>query len=183
MDEDQPKPAGFLGALPSREARDCFLAWRKARGGATLPLLRDFAPQELPPAVLPWVLIHRLWPDAEPVYGLVGEEVVRWFGRNPKGEQVLADIDPAERTARLSIVRQSLATGLALWFTGTLLVADAENVPVGRLGLPARDGAEQVMLTIYFVLQRTRPRKARAQWPASLDPEQVIWCDAGDLTA
>jgi hypothetical protein len=183
IDKERSTPQGFLGALPNQAARDCFAAWRKVRASEILPLLRDFAPQGLPPAVIPWILVHRLRPDDAIVYGLVGEELIRLFGYNPKGEPVLGDIDPQERAMRLGLVRRSLDSGLPFWFTGSLALEEMDDVPVGRLCLPARDGTDRVLILIYFLLRRTRMPKPRAHWPATLDQAQIVWCEPSDLAS
>lgn len=78
-----PSQPRFIDVLPTQHARDCLTAWRAARQGETLPSLWDFAPQRLPPAALPWLLIHRLRRDGGLVYGPAGNELIRWFGENP----------------------------------------------------------------------------------------------------
>jgi hypothetical protein len=173
----------FIDALPSPVARDCLSAWRVARQGEALPALWSFAPHRLPPAILPWLLIHRQRTDGSFVYGLAGDELIRWFGENPKGKPVLGATDAAEREQRLALVRQSLATGMPFWFRGTLLLENHEHVQIGRLCLPARDNAEHVLVLLYLVLGEAPRQRLRVIGDSCIEPNQVIWCQASDLAA
>lgn len=173
----------FIEALPLQLARDCLNVWRDARQGEALPALWDFAPHRLPPAILPWLLIHRQRIDGSFVYGLAGDELIRWFGENPRGKPVLGDIDATEREHRLALVRQSLATGMPFWFRGTLLLENHEHVQIGRLCLPTRDNAEHVLVLVYFVLGEAPRQRLRVIGDSSFEPNQVIWCQASDLAA
>ena len=176
------RPPGFADLLPSQSARDCLLAWRRARRDDLLPALGDFAPQGLPAAVLPWLLIHRLRADGELVFGVVGEELVRWFGKNPKGQPILGGIPEEERQARIAIVHQSLSSGMPFWFEGTLLLENKEHLPIGRLCLPARHNAERVLVLIYFVLQHQgKLPRLRAFLPGTYDAARLVWCREEDL--
>jgi len=167
--------------MPTQAARDCLAAWRAARHGATLPNLWDFAPHALPPAVLPWLLIHRQRRDGEFVYGLAGDELVRRFGENPKGKSVLGTSDPALRAQRLALVRQSFATGMPFWFRGTLLLDNQQHVAIGRLCLPACDRDEHVLLLIYFILGETPAQQLRIVTSTDVEPAELVWCEAEDL--
>jgi hypothetical protein len=178
-----PSHRRFIDALPTQEARDSLFAWRSARRGETLPNLWDFAPHRLPPALLPWILLHRLRRDGELVYGLAGDELIRWFGENPKGKPVLATVEPAVRAQRIALVRQALATGMPFWFRGTLLLVNQQHVPIGRLCLPARDHDEHVLLLIYFVLGERPTQRLRIVTSTDVEPAQMIWCAPEDLAA
>lgn len=173
----------FVDILPSQAARDCLVAWRDARQGDMLPALWSFAPHLLPAAVLPWLLIHRRRTNGEFVYGLAGDELIRWFGENPKGQPVLGNIDAAEREQRIALVQQSIATGMPFWFRGTLLLESHEHVQIGRLCLPARDHAEQVLLLVYFILGDAPAQRLRVVGHNSFEATQVTWCRASDLAA
>lgn len=179
----EPSRLRFIDALPGQLAHDCLSVWRDARQGDALPALWDFAPHRLPPAVLPWLLIHRQRTDGAFVYGLAGDELIRWFGENPKGKPVLGDVDAAEREQRLALVRQSLATGMPFWFCGTLLLDNHEHVQIGRLCLPARDNAEHVLVLVYFVLGEAPRQRVRVIGDGSFEANQVTWCRASDLAA
>jgi hypothetical protein len=168
--------------LPSQLARDCFVAWRNARGEGLLPVLADFAPLGLPTSVLPWVLVHRFQADGTLVYGLAGEELTHWFGEIPKGKPVLGDVDEPERQKRIALVLESISSGRPFWYSGTLLLKNKEHIPIGRLCLPARDRSQQVLLIIYFVLREVAP-----PWPPALERGQVewtqlVWCGESELT-
>jgi len=171
----------FADCLPTRHARDCFEAWRRARRGDAPPALHDFAPFRLPKPVLPWLLIHRLRPDGSIVYGLAGSELTHWFGETPKGRPVLRYADPSEREQRLEVIRQLMLTGLPAWFTGHCLFEHREHVSVGRLCLPATDGEDRVLLLIYFVLGKLPEGEIRRLGRPSFDPRQVTICAEGDL--
>jgi hypothetical protein len=171
----------FLDILPSEAARTCFRVWRAARRDNASPSLFDFAPLHLPRAVLPWILIHRLKADGELIYGLAGEEVVRWFGENPKGKPFLGHIEPAERAARLALIMQVITSGLPMWFLGTLLLENQEHVPVGRLVLPAVDNDEQVVLIVYFLLREPSAPHLRIVGQPSFSLTHTDWCRPEDL--
>jgi hypothetical protein len=171
----------FIDALPSQLARDCFIAWRSARQGKMLPLLWDFAPFGLPARVLPWVLIHRQRANGDLVHGLAGDELIRWFGGNPKGKPVFGDIEAGEREKRIAQVRQSISSGMPFWFWGTLLLKNKEHVPMGRLCLPARDKAEQVVLRVYFILREAPTPQLRGADRDSLESAEIVWCSERDL--
>jgi hypothetical protein len=172
---------GLLDVLPSRLARDCFDAWRHARHGNPLPALKDFAPLALPAAALPWLLIHRLRADGALVYGLAGEELVQLFGANPKGKPVLGDCDGDEREKRLGLVRRSIASGLPFWFGGSLLLENKEHLPIGRVCLPARDGADRVLVLIYVILHDAPVPRLRVVGASNIEPAQIVWCRESDL--
>jgi PAS domain-containing protein len=176
-----PSRPRFIDALPTQSARDCLAAWRAARHGEMLPDLWDFAPHRLPPALLPWVLIHRLRRDGELVYGLAGDELIRWFGENPKGKPVLGTSDAPVRAQRTALVRQSLATGMPFWYRGTLLLDNRQHVAIGRLCLPARDHDEHVLLLIYFVLGDSPAQPLRIVTSTDVEPAEMIWCEPDDL--
>jgi hypothetical protein len=171
----------FIDALPSQLARDCFIVWRNARQGGVVPSLWDFAPTRLPPPVLPFILIERLRADGEFIYGLAGEEVVRWFGENPKGKPVLGNTAPPKRESRIALLRQSISSGMPFWFWGTLLLDNKEHMPIGRLGLPASDKAEQLLLLIYFVLGAEPMPRRRVIDGDNLEAAQIMWCAESDL--
>jgi hypothetical protein len=179
----EPSQLPFIDALPLQLARDCLTVWRDARQGDTLPALRNFAPHLLPPTLLPWLLIHRQRVDGAFVYGLAGDELIRWFGENPRGKPVLGNIDAAEREQRLALVRQSLATAMPFWFRGTLLLENHDHVQIGRLCLPARDNAEHVLLLVYFVLGEAPRQRLRVIGDSGFEVTQVTWCRASDLVA
>jgi hypothetical protein len=175
-----PQPP-FIDTLPSPLARDCLAAWRSARHGETLPALWDFAPHGLPPAVLPWLLIHRQRRDGELVYGLAGDELIHWMGENPKGKPVLGTSDPQVRAQRIALVRQSLATGMPFWFRGMLLLDNQKQLAVGRLCLPARDNDEHVLLVIYFILGDRPPQRLNIVNGIDGEAAQTLWCEPSDL--
>jgi len=172
----------FVDHLPE-QGRRCFAAWLASRPTIGLPALHAFAPHRLPPAVVPWLLVHRLRPDGELVYGLAGDELTRWFGETPKGRPVLEYADPAERDLRLSVIRQAIDTGLPVWFRGELLFEGRENIAIGRLGLPAIDGPDRLLLLIYFVLGNHPEPRLRLVGRASFDPRNLTWCRQDDLAA
>jgi hypothetical protein len=166
-----------LDALPVQRARDCFLAWRRARREEAAPHLSDFAPHRLPPQTMPWVLIHReRADDKEIVYGLTGEELVFLFGENPKGKPILAYADPVERAQRLAVIRTAMHTCRPVWFTGSLLFENKDACPVGRLGLPARSGRDLVLMLIYFMLGGVPAGRLRGQARPVFDARDVLWC-------
>ena len=156
-------------------------AWRSARQGETPPALWDFAPHGLPPAVLPWLLIYRERRGGELVYGLAGDELIRWMGENPKGKPVLGTSDPQARAQRIALVRQSLATGMPFWFRGMLLLDNQKQLAVGRLCLPARDNDEHVLLVIYFILGDRPPQRLNIVNGIDGEPAQTLWCEPSDL--
>lgn len=179
--EDPSDGEPFVDRLPTPAARDCFAAWLAARRSDGPPALHDFAPHRLPPAVLPWVMLQRRLADGSIIYGLAGEELTRWFGENPKGRLVLANAVPDERERRLALVRRSMSEGLPVWIAGRTLFENREHVDVGRLGLPARDAGDQVLVVVYFLVGR-RPRPdLRLVGNPSFEPEQVLWCTPEDL--
>jgi hypothetical protein len=146
-----------------------------------LPALWDFAPHGLPPAVLPWLLMHRQRRDGELVYGLAGDELTRWMGENPRGKPVLGTTDARVRAERIALVRQSLATGMPFWFRGSLLLDNQQPLPVGRLCLPARDNDEHVLLVIYFILSDKPTQHLRVVNSTDWESTQTIWCEPSDL--
>lgn len=172
--------AQFVDSLPSGLARRSFEAWIRARNGRTLPELSDFAPHDLPPAVWPWLLIHRLRSDGSLVYGLAGEALVSWFDGYPKGKPVLHDLAPDERERRIAWVRRSVSTGTPFWFGGVLAVKGREHVPMGRLCLPATDQDDKVLLLIYFALAR-QPGDLRGYGRFDDEAGQIVWCGDTDL--
>lgn len=174
-------PPRFIDVLPSQLARDCFVIWRAARAKNQPPLLHDFAPVVLPAAALPWLLLHRLRPDGTHVYGLAGEELVRWFGENPKGQPALADVEAEERERRLDLIRKSMVSGLPFWFEGSLLFENRAHVPIGRLCLPARDKTDRVLVVIYFVLQDAPVPRLRILGARDAAAGRIVWCSERDL--
>jgi len=175
------EPRRFLDALTAPDALAAFRVWRAARGGARLPQLRDFVPQRLPPRTLPWLLLYRVDAEGELVYALIGEEMLHLFRSNPKGQRVLGYADPAERAARLAVIRQSMRTGLPVWYEGPLLFENKAHLPVGRLCLPVAAGTQEACLMLYF--PRTdlpRPRLAPGA-PTPFDMTDLVWCSAAEL--
>ncbi|MBL8699323.1 MAG: PAS domain-containing protein [Alphaproteobacteria bacterium] len=190
MPHEAGASASFIARLPPL-ARDSFESWRQARRrcapGQRLPELGEFAPHGLPRQVLPWILIHRERADGEFVYGLAGEELVRFFGAYPSGQPILAYADPAERAARLAVIRNAVTSGRAVWFTGSLLFEYKDAIPVGRLGLPALSGPvaarERVLLLVYFILGPAPKDRSRGAGRSVFDPASVVWCDDGEMPA
>ena len=186
----EPPGGGDVGAVPHKRfidiltpqsARDGFLAWRSARHGKRLPDLFDFAPLRLPRSVLPWSMVYRRLDSGELVYGLVGDELVYCFGENPKGKPVLAYAEPAERARRLEIILRSIATGLPVWFVGSVLFERKGHVPVGRLLMPVEEHGREAALIIYFILDEPPKEHLRIVRPTSMDPLQLVWCTQQDL--
>jgi len=173
-------PPGFAEVLPEA-ARQAFFAWRAARHEDDLPRLSDFAPHRLPRQTMPWILLQREQPDGEVVYGLIGDELLHLFPGNVKGQPVLQCAASQEQTQRMALIRRTLDTGMPFWFTGTLLFKGREQMPVGRISLPARSGRDRVVIVIYFLLDRAPGSEARTPSRTELDPRDVHWCGPGDL--
>ena len=78
--------------LPDR-ARAVLGCWRAARTAAgSVPDIADFAPFQVPPALLPWVTtLRRTGPDSLE-YRIVGEELTFLYGSNPRGLSVVRTI-------------------------------------------------------------------------------------------
>jgi hypothetical protein len=176
----EPQPR-FVDILRLPAARDSFAAWRAARRDGSLPLLFDFAPLHLPPAVLPWVLIQRLLRTGELVYGLAGEELVQLFGENPKGKPALEHVEPDERAKRIGLINEVITKGLPIWYLGTLLLENRQHIPVGRLVLPATDEVERLVVIIYFLLRVAPALPLRLVSRPNLDAGQLYWCSPADL--
>lgn len=149
----------FIDTIVSEDARAAFRAWKRARTGPGLPRLRDFAPFELPPRLVPWTLLYQLRADGELVYGLADEELVHLFRDNPKGRRVLDYAPDDERQAQLGVILQAVRTGFPVWFVGSLALRrqvahpHRQAVPAGGDGQGRRDAA---------ALRGARPRAAAA---------------------
>lgn len=158
-----------------------YLGWRSARKGAASPQLWDVLPDRLPRAVLPWALLYRTREDGELVYGFAGEEMRSFFGGNPKGRPVLEYAPPAERHARRAVIDRSMASGLPVWFVGSLLFRNKEHVPVGRLCLPVAIGEEGAYLLLYFVLADVSASQPLRAGESSLDEKHLFWATPDDV--
>ncbi len=176
-----PPIARFFDVLPAGDARAAFLGWRSARRGAAQPQLWDVLPDRLPRAVLPWALLYRTRADGELVYGFAGEELRSFFGSNPKGHPVLAYARPAERDARRAVIDRSMASGLPVWFVGSLLFRNKAHVPVGRLCLPVAVGDEKAFLLLYFILADVSASPPPRDGESGLDEKSLTWATPDDL--
>jgi len=173
----------FIDMLPTADARACLLAWRKARRGPGLPRLRDFAPFEIPPRLVPWTLLYHRRPDGELIYGLAGEEMIHLFRTNPKGRRILEYALPEERASRLAVLNQVIDGGLPVWFTGALLFEDKQHIPIGRLCLPVDTGDGPGILLIYVSLGPAPLPRLQPMTRTTFNERDVHWCTEAELDA
>lgn len=152
--------------------------WRGLRDAAGgLPLLHDLAPTRLPPALVPWSMNYRRSPSRELTYGVVGEELIFLFQKNPRGQPVLNYAANGERDERYAMIHRSLDTCCAFWFLGAVLFEDC-SVDFGRLCLPTRLEAGEALLLVYFPMSPVPdPRPRLLAGGRGLVPLDVVWID------
>jgi hypothetical protein len=164
-----------ITAMPE-EAGLLLQRWRALRQGDALPNLHEFAPSQIPPARIPWLMTYRQSADQQLSYGVVGEEIRYLFGKNLRGEPVLYYADPETRALRYGHINRAINEGLPLWFTGAVLFEEC-RLQFGRLGLPAQLERERALLMIYFPLEpmpSPRPHPIAQSTPL---PFKLIWLD------
>jgi|GEM_PF-6989170 len=167
--------AAGITAMPE-EARLLLQRWRALRQGDALPNLHDFAPSQIPPARIPWLMTYRQSADQQLSYGVVGEEIRHLFRKNLRGEPVLYYVDPKQRALRYGHINRSINEGRPLWFTGAVLFEEC-RLEFGRLGLPAQLERDRALLLIYFPLEPVpwpRPQPRHHSTPLPFD---LVWLD------
>lgn len=125
--------------------------WQAMRVDGLPPMLHDFAPRQIPPALIPWSMTFRRDAARELTYGVVGEELRFLFREGPRGKPVLYYASDAVRAERYAVVHRALDTGEPVWYSGPVLFRSCQ-IDFGRLGLPTRLDAGEALLLIYFPL-------------------------------
>jgi hypothetical protein len=161
-------------AIP-KEASKLLDIWRAAAPPGSLPLLAEFAPFQVPPALLPFVMVFRRVAPERFDYGVVGEELGFLFKENPRGKPALECANSEERNERFTAAVRSLEECRPFWFSGRLLF-ESYHIEFGRLCLPMRAREHQSLLIVYFPdppLPNPRPIG-----PVSMDgTTRIEWLD------
>jgi len=76
--------AAFIAAPRDPRIQALYAYWEGARGGRAMPARADIDPAEIP-ALLPYIIMYDVAPGGGYTIRLVGEEVVRFVGRNATG--------------------------------------------------------------------------------------------------
>jgi hypothetical protein len=137
-------------------ARAVLARWHALRDEGGLPDLRDLAPGTIPADMLPWTMTLKRDAAREIVYGVVGEALAAIHGANPRGRPFLYHSDNEEAWARLRTVHRALDTGTPFWVVSKGLLGGFPAM-FGRLALPARTGAGDVLLILVFKFPQTAP--------------------------
>lgn len=118
----EPAPASFIDAPRHSTLKSLLAYWQSKCGARGLPARADIRPAEIK-ALLPDVMMWDVNRAGEPyTIRLVGENIVRFVGRNNTGEPATINMPPDAAKAMLDILSQVVAsrtprfrTGKAFW--------------------------------------------------------------------
>ena len=172
----------FITALGAGEMRACFDAWLNCRIGDTLPSLFAFAPQSLPPAVLPRIMLYRQDDDGSLRCTLAGEDIAFLFGFNPAGRTLIEMAPTPEGHRREAQYRRAIATGLPLWYEGHVFIGRRTDMMLTRLALPVQraDGLKGILLICFFP-DTERANLDTPQHPIDFGEAREAWAEPEDL--
>lgn len=146
--------AGSPARLDDPELKRLYDYWRAKVSGPRLPSRRDISPVDLPPSVLPHLMLLDLERTEEGLlirFRLTGTHVDEALGRNPTGEVVRPSMVVNDRyVAYIQALYEELAeTGEPIYSENIFQLA-GQSVPMlaKRLSLPLSNGGDTVDMAL-----------------------------------
>jgi hypothetical protein len=115
--------------------------WAGLRREGAIPRKQDIDPVDMPPSMLPWLMIFQIDEARRGYCRLAGTGICGLLGTDPTGRNLVEMVDAAGYTSWKPAADHAIAAGLPAGVMGSVTTTGREWLPVRALAVPlATDG-------------------------------------------